>query len=886
MEDSTPSRDYCCRLLFDHTNDALFIENGKEEILDVNHSACELVGYSPEELTRMRAIDIQAPECRGKPPGILDPESPTHITKPFESVFLHKDGSRIPVEITNSRLACNDLILKIVHDVTARKQAEEALRRSEAKFRNLTDFAPISISILRPDRFVYVNKAWEKLIGYSHVEAVSMSPLDVVHPEMREMVMQRAESRLKGETVPDRYRLKIITKSGAVKWGDFMATLIDLEGKPAILTVVNDISEQITTREALAASEQQYREIFENAPLGIFRSTEAGRFDDLNPALARMMGFQSPRQAIEAIHNIAEQVFVDSDLRKEIIAVCAAGDGYHVSDVLYRRASGEKWLGKLHMREIKGRPAGQRLFEGFVEDITEKHIAETALLDEKERLNVTLRSIGDAVITADRQGRVTLMNPVAEKLTGWREKEALGKPLERVFQVVNEHSREPCKSPFEAVIDSGEVAVPAKDTLLISRSGDEHMIADSGAPILDANRQIIGVVLVFRDISATQRMEAEMLKAEKLQSLGVLAGGIAHDFNNFLAGIVGNVSLAKLDVPQSDPLFPLLQEMEKAAMRAKNLTQQLLTFSKGGEPVKTVVDLGQIARETAAFAMRGSKALCQFDFADDLWMSKVDGGQMAQAIHNLVINADQAMPEGGTVTIRGRNMSLGPDNPLALAPGNYVCLGVEDEGTGIPTAFLKKVFDPYFTTKQKGSGLGLAVAYSVIEKHGGKLTVSSDLSMGTIFEMYLPAMTETLVEKISDRDTILTGAGRILVMDDEALVRKLARAMLTKLGYTVTLAEDGAQALDIYARAMASNQPFDAVILDLTVSGGMGGKETIQRLRELNENVKAIVSSGYSNDPVVSQFSKYGFKAAVKKPYLVHEMAQTIHSLIAGTDSK
>ena len=512
--------------------------------------------------------------------------------------------------------------------------------------------------------------------------------------------------------------------------------------------------------------------------------------------------------------------------------------------------------------------------------IADRRKAESSLAEEKERLAVTLCSIGDAVITTDAQGMITLLNKVAEQLTGWRNADALGEPLERVFKIVNEHTRIRCENPVKKVLESGGIVGLANDTVLIGKDGTERVIEDSGAPIKDQQDRTIGVVMVFRDATEKRRLHEELQKAQKLESIGVLAGGIAHDFNNFLAGILGNLSLAKLDVQPGHPVSRALDRMEKAALRAKDLTQQLLTFSKGGGPVKQVTRIDELVHESAQFALRGSNVRCVFKIDLDLRLANVDSGQIAQVIHNLVLNADQAMPDGGTITIEGSNVSLAPGNPYALDPGDYVQLSIRDQGTGIKREYLKKVFDPYFTTKQKGSGLGLAVAYSIIANHDGQLTVDSKLGQSTTFTILLPASDATQAVDAKEKQGVISGHGRILVMDDEDFIRELASAMLSKMGYDVVLAEDGQQAVELYRNALNAGKPFDAVILDLTVPGGMGGKKTMRHLTALDPNVNAIVSSGYSNDPVMADYASYGFCAAVKKPYIVQEMSQALDTIM------
>jgi len=385
---------------------------------------------------------------------------------------------------------------------------------------------------------------------------------------------------------------------------------------------------------------------------------------------------------------------------------------------------------------------------------------------------------------------------------------------------------------------------------------------------------------IVRDIRDRKQMEEKQVQLEKLQSLGVLAGGIAHDFNNFLTGIIGNLSLANLETQPGHPVLRALNEMEKAAIRAKELTQQLLTFSKGGAPIKHAANIFDLVRESAQFALRGSNVQYKLDFEDRMRSADIDEGQIAQVLHNLLINADQAMPDGGVIFIRGTNASLSADNPYTLKPGEYIKLSIRDHGVGIPPEHLKRVFDPYFTTKQKGSGLGLAVTYSIVAKHDGQITAESKAGEGTTFTILLPASRSSQITRTEKNDGLHLGSGRILVMDDENIIRDLAAVMLKNLGYHVTLAESGEMAVAIYRDALESDKFFDAVVLDLTVPGGMGGKETVQKLISLDPNVTAIVSSGYSNDPVMADYTKYGFSAAVKKPYQIQDMSRVLHEVV------
>ncbi len=368
------------------------------------------------------------------------------------------------------------------------------------------------------------------------------------------------------------------------------------------------------------------------------------------------------------------------------------------------------------------------------------------------------------------------------------------------------------------------------------------------------------------------RREEELRKAQKLESLAILAGGIAHDFNNILTGVIGNLSLAQAEPASGDRSRQSLQEAENAALRAKSLTQQLLTFSKGGAPLKRVVDLSNVVRDAALFAVRGSSTSCTFVMAESLRPARVDEGQIAQVVQNMVINAVQAMPAGGVVTLTVDNADIAPGNPLLLPPGPYVRIRLEDTGVGIPEDVLGRIFDPYYSTKQTGSGLGLAICHSVVSRHEGRIDVRSRVGLGTSFDIYLPATAERPDggERNSRPHTL--GGGRVLILDDEALVSSLAARMLETLGYQTATAANGADAVTLFRAAHDAGRPFDVVIVDLTIPGGMGGIEATSRMRAIDPELRAIVSSGYSTDPIMANYREHGFASVLAKPYRLKDL--------------
>ena len=513
----------------------------------------------------------------------------------------------------------------------------------------------------------------------------------------------------------------------------------------------------------------------------------------------------------------------------------------------------------------------------MIQEIAERKRAEADLSNEKERLDITLQSIGEGMISTDTDGKIVLMNKVAEKLTCWTQKDSIGKPINEVYHIINEKTREHCENSVEKVLKTGAVVGLANSKVLVTRTGTERFLEDSGAPIRDKDGNIIGVILVFRDVTEKRKVEEELQKIQKLESIGILAGGIAHDFNNLLTSISCNISLVKQLAQPRDKVFERLTEAEKAITRANDLTYQLLTFSLSGAHLKKTACISELLKDTISFALSGSIVKCEFSLPKELWLLEIDEGQISQVIQNIVINADQAMPEGGIIEVSAANVAIEAKDEVPLEEGNYVKITIKDHGIGILKEHLLKIFDPFFTTKQKGSGLGLAISYSIVKNHDGYIDVESQIGIGSTFSFYLPAAQEQISEKKEGEKAPIAGSGNILVMDDEDVIRECVEELLTHLGYQVELVKNGEEAIALYKAAQSVGQSFDLLILDLTIRGGMGGKETIKKLLEIDPNVKALVSSGYSTDPAMSNFRKYGFCGVITKPYNIEELSKILY---------
>ena len=487
----------------------------------------------------------------------------------------------------------------------------------------------------------------------------------------------------------------------------------------------------------------------------------------------------------------------------------------------------------------------------------------------------------DGILTADMNGRVVMMNRVAEQLTGWERVDAYGRPLEEVFHICCGSERTPCTNIARSIIKAGCIVGLTKQSVLLSRNGEEYLISDSGAIVQGHDQEALGIVVVFRDITETMLMEQEIIRAKQLESLGLLAGGIAHDFNNYLTAMLGNITLARRGVQEGTDLYERLLNAEKATLRAKGLTQRLLTFSKGGHPLRQAVFIGELLKDSAGFALHGSSVTCNFMIVDDLMPVEVDQVQIGQVISNLVINAVQAMPGGGEISLTATNLPPGEFPNGCTEADGFICITIRDSGPGIPDHVLPHVFDPYFSTRKDGSGLGLASAYSIVKQHCGIIKVSSTLGEGSEFKVFLPATSK----KPKGTDEIKRAkyerlSGRVLVMDDELPVREVAGMMLQLMGCTVDYAGDGAETLEMYRLAADRDQPFDVVIMDLTIAGGMGGKETIGKLLEIDPAARVVVCSGFSNDPIMANHGDYGFAAMVAKPYRLEELAEALHQAL------
>lgn len=789
----------------------------------------------------------------------------------------------------------------------------EALQQSEERYRTLFDQSPVGVYIF--DKEFRITKCNERMAKILRSSRDRITGLDM-RGLKDQGFMQLMERALRGETCLQEGFYEATTSSAKLWLSVCVTPLRNAEGDAIDgIAVVEDITERKRGEEVLlniakGVSAATGEAFFQSLVEHLVKTLEAdyafiGEIKDDNFERVRTIAVYGDGKIegnfeYDLAHTPCENV-----LRNRPCSYPSGVQQQFPRDCLLAEMGVEAYVGT-PLCDSPGRPFGLmvvmdrqtvrnlnvaesmlQIFGVRASVELERKRAEEALVESEEKFRSLVEQTNDWVWETDKNGVFTYVNPRVCEIVGYKPEEILGKTT---FDFM---SSEEVKRFGEVVSSFISIQKPyfRLEKTLIHRDGRLVVFETSGAPIVDNNGALHGYRGIARDVTERKKIEEELQKAQKLESLGVLAGGIAHDFNNLLTAILGNISLAKMHGDPKDKAFKRLTEAENASFRARDLTQQLLTFSKGGAPVKKVAFIKELIMESASFAQRGSNIGCEFSIVEDLWPLELDEGQIGQVINNLAINAQQAMPQGGVLKIRAENVSWGEPtihtggivDGIPIKEGKYVKITVEDHGIGIPEEHLSKIFDPYFTTKQKGSGLGLAVTYSIITNHDGYIGVESKLGIGTKFYIYLPVNDSNMTRLINlAKVNPIEGKGRILVMDDEEIVRGVLSEMLSQIGYEVRCARDGSEAIDLYEEAKQSNKPFSAIIMDLTVPGGMGGKEAIKKLLEIDPEAKALVSSGYSNDPVMSEYKKYGFMGVVNKPYKMEELSRSVYEVING----
>ncbi len=873
------------RQLFTTEMDAIMIFDGEtRQFVDVNDAAIRLYGYSREEFLKLEIIDITAePEASERAIQKIVAGTPaTGMTR----LHKKKDGTIFPVEISGSsfKLKGRGVGCGIVRDITERKQAEEELKRSEKSLSRAQHIARLGNwdwNILT--RQLFWSDEIYRIFGRSadEFDPTFGSFLSLVHLDDLDRVQEAVDEAM-AKNRPYSIDHRIVRPDGEIRIVHEQADVtFNNSGQPVrMVGTVQDITERNKAEEALRESEGKFESFSENLPgvVCIYDLYPDGHRQllYLGTGLERLLG----KAAADKIGNNVDEYFRlihPEDLPELQKAADEARETGQVLDHEYRIGiDSVNYIWVRAVNQATCRENGIVRWSGQVYNMTMQKAAEDALRESEEKYKGLVENIGIGI---------SLISPQMEILS-------LNRKMQEWFPGVDPSKRPVCYESYGDPPKTKEICsyCPVAKTL---RDGNVHEAVSEtpagdetknyriiSSPINDVSGNIVAVIEMVEDVTEKLKVEKERERADKLESIGILAGGIAHDFNNILAGFMGSVSRAKMDINPNSEAFKALERAEAASIRAVKLTDQLLTFSKGGAPIKEKASIEELVRDTVGFALSGSNVKYDILIPDDIWEVKVDKGQISQVIQNLVMNAAQAMPSGGETRILVENLQLEPGQLVSLDKGKYVKISVQDHGIGIPDDYLQKIFDPYFTTKQQGSGLGLATVYSVVKNHDGHIDVTSELGVGTTFDVYLPATGKARSKERPSETAIVPGSGKVLVVDDEEIIRITLADILTKIGYEVKSASEGQEAIRLFKKEKDRSQPFDIVILDLTIPGGMGGKEAISKLREIDPDVKAVVSSGYSTDPVIASFREHGFSGYIKKPFKVSDLSTVLDDIL------
>ncbi len=906
----------------------------------VNQKAFEIAGYSREDLDKgFEALNLLTPQSRGKAEQNVRRVFDGEEVGMSEYTARRKDGSTFPALVRSAPVIRNGKVVGlrgILLDTTEQKRAEKVLRESEKKYRRLflTESKALRASEVRYRSLVeqmpavtyiariddvrtteYVSPQIEDVLGFTQ-EDYRQDPdtwRKALHPDDRDRVLvEVAQAQAKGDPLTTEYRM--ITRDGRTVWFRDHARIVrDNRNKPLFLQgVMLDITTHKQVREALRESEERFRTVFDGSlDAIILADPDTGEILDVNPTASELVSMPN-----EEIVGLPYSMFVVPEWRdyaEKMFGRVARDEALGLPrEIPVKNADGDSILFEAlgQLIQIDGRP----VILVVLRDVTERKRVENALRESEARYrrlfdespialwevdasypkrymdNLRKRGIEDvrkyfearpeAALECAAEVRVTDANKASMALFEAGGKESFQTSTQEAL--IDEEEALRVASIEFANLAEGRTGSEVEDVIVKTFRGNRKRVFYRWivAPGYEATFE--KVLISVMDITERKRMELELQKIQKLESLGILAGGIAHDFNNILTAISTNLSMARLYGELREDISQMLSDAEKASLRAQGLTQQLLAFAKGGTLIKKTVSIPGLIRDTAEFALSGSNARCEYALADDLWLVEADEGQIGQVLQNLVINADQAMPRGGTIRIVADNVVVSGKEFLPLKAGLYTRISVADQGIGISKKDMSNIFDPFFTTKQRGSGLGLTTAFSIVNNHGGHIEVDSVVEEGTTFNIYLPALGRTSAEKEPPGQMLTSGDGRILLVDDEEIIWKATGEALTRMGYEVRFAEDGAVGIELYQEAMNANRPFHAVIMDLTIPGGMGGKETIGKILRMDPWAKIIASSGYSNDPVMSNYQEHGFCGVITKPYRIQELGDLLSRITNG----
>ena len=824
--------------------------------------------------------------------------------------FIYRHNKEKALSAKNKEL--EQAIHNLNREVDIRLSVENALRLSESRYRVLFEqlhdaafVADIETGIL-----VQVNKQAEKLTGYSRGELIGMHQ-KYLHPDNANYEKKFKEN-INEDIGYDTIDADIRTKDGKIVPVQILSSVIELDGKKTAIGLFRDITVFKENEQVRLLEEKRL-----NAQLELLQMYEKPIDEILNFALnisvelteskIGFLGFVNEDQTVLELHSRSNIGIDECEVENSPVCFSVDDSGLWSEAILKREVvivndysadfDGKKGMpeGHLPLNNFVGVPLVQddrvvclvcvankdtdytdsdtRQISLLLEtmwQLYKRKLVENELRYNESMLRTVFENVPVSIMILDRDGTVEYIN---KALPGIYQSEIVGK---KITSLCCREFEDKFNNSIREVLENGENISFELETE--SNEGDQRYISIVLSPAR-RNDNINSIIMVASDITARNNLEEEKNKASKLESISILAGGIAHDFNNILTAILGNISLAKMLSNSSEEIVEILSEAEKASMRAKDLTRQLLTFSKGGETIRRTTSLKDVISVAAGFALRGTNATFSLNTEDDLWDISADESQINQVISNLVLNAQESMPDGGTVEIFAENANITGIQGGRSKDNRYVKIIVADKGSGISNEDLPRIFDPYFTTKSSGSGLGLSITYNIVNRHGGHISVDSNPGEGTKMKIYLPVakdkeMTENIdAEQVEEMS--LDGR-RVLVLEDEEFVGRMVKRILEKFGCRVELTRTGDEAVEWYSGSISEEDKFEVVIIDLAIKGGMDGSQTIKELIKIDPDVVAIVSSAYSDEQTVTDYASYGFKDAVTKPYIVDELKRAL----------